>query len=60
VFSFEVENVDEAFNNIRGQNVDIILQPKTEEWGQRHFMIACPGGVTVDIIENVDSTLDAT
>jgi len=60
VFAFEVESVDEAFDALQNSSADIVFQPKTEEWGQRHFMIAGPGGVTIDVVQNVDPSLNAT
>ncbi|SET15229.1 hypothetical protein SAMN05216326_11361 [Nitrosomonas marina] len=59
IYSFEVENVDSAFESVRG-HAEIIAPPKTEEWGQRHFLVSAPGGLLVDVIQNVDSSLDAT
>jgi uncharacterized glyoxalase superfamily protein PhnB len=59
IYSFEVENADSAFESDRG-HAEIIASPKTEEWGQRHFLVSAPGGLLVDVIQNVDSSLDAT
>ena len=60
VYSFEVENADDAFKDLKNSDVEIVSNPKTEEWGQRHFMIAGPAGIIVDIIQNVDPALNAT
>ena len=60
VYSFEVENVDDAFRDFENSEAEIALHPKTEEWGQRHFLIAGPAGIFVDVIQNIDASLDAT
>ncbi|BAM02941.1 VOC family protein [Phycisphaera mikurensis] len=59
VFSFEVENVDRAFEELGPPDADVVLPPKTEPWGQRHFLLAGPAGIVVDVIQNLDPALDA-
>lgn len=58
VFSFEVEAVDEAFATAERSQLGILSRPKTEEWGQRHFMVRAPSGIIVDVIQNVDEKLN--
>jgi catechol 2,3-dioxygenase-like lactoylglutathione lyase family enzyme len=60
IYSFEVDNVDHAYAELQKQDTQIVLEPKTEEWGQRHFLIAGPSGIVVDVIENTDPSLNAT
>ena len=59
-YSFEVENVDDAFSELQNSDAEVVFHPKTEEWGQRHFMVAGPAGVIVDVVQNVDPSLNAT
>ena len=59
IYSFEVDNVDEAYERIK-DSVETILEPRTEEWGQRHFLVSAPSGLIVDVIKNEDPSLDAT
>ena len=59
IYSFEVENVDEAYEKMK-DSAEILLEPKTEEWGQRHFLVSAPSGLIVDVIKNEDPSLDAT
>lgn len=59
IYSFEVENLDIAYEKIK-DTAEIILEPKTEEWGQRHFLVSAPSGLIVDVIKNEDPSLDAT
>ena len=44
VFSFEVDSADDAFQALEGQGVQVVFDLKTEDWGQRHFMVAGPAG----------------
>ena len=60
IYSFEVDSVDNAYAELKKEDTQILLDPKTEEWGQRHFLIAGPSGIVVDVIENVDPSLNAT
>ncbi len=60
IYSFEVDDVDDAYGELQKQDIQIVLEPKTEEWGQRHFLIAGPSGIIVDVIQNVDPSLNAT
>jgi len=58
IYSFEVDNVDDAYGELQKHDIQIVLEPKTEEWGQRHFLIAGPSGIIVDVIQNVDPSLN--
>lgn len=60
IYSFEVDDVDDAFDQLQDRDLEIVLKPKTEDWGQRHFLIAGPGGLIVDVVQNMDPSLDAT
>ena len=60
IYSFEVDSVDNAYAELKKEDTQILLDPKTEEWGQRHFLIAGPSGIVVDVIENVDPSLNIT
>jgi catechol 2,3-dioxygenase-like lactoylglutathione lyase family enzyme len=60
ICSFEVDNVDYAYAELQKHDAKVVLVPKSEEWGQRHFMIAGPSGIAVNIIENVDPSLNAS
>lgn len=52
IYSFEVDDVDKEYETLRAHGVAIALEPKTEDWGQRHFMLKDPAGVAIDIVQH--------
>ena len=54
IYSFEVDNVDEEYQKLKNSPVQILLPVRTEEWGQKHFMVQDPGGMTLDLVEAVE------
>ncbi|MCG8683277.1 MAG: VOC family protein [Desulfobacterales bacterium] len=56
LINIEVEDVDQVYNHICRQGIDMILDIKSEEWGQRHFIIEDPNGLLVDVIQNIEPT----
>lgn len=51
IWSFEVEDADAAHARLAGAGVEVLLAPRTEDWGQRHFLVRAPGGMIVDVVE---------
>jgi predicted enzyme related to lactoylglutathione lyase len=51
VLSFEVADVNEEYENVKAAGLKTMYDIKTEEWGQRHFMIRDPNGMVVDIVQ---------
>ena len=56
IYSFEVNNADEEYEKLKKSNVPILLPLKTEEWGQRHFMIKDPAGMVIDVVQTTEPT----
>lgn len=56
VYSFEVGDVDQEYEKLESSGVQIIFHLRTEEWGQRHFMIKDPGGMVIDVVQLVEAT----
>jgi uncharacterized glyoxalase superfamily protein PhnB len=56
IYSFEVNDVDQEYEKIKKSGAPILLEVKTEEWGQRHFMIKDPSGMTIDIVQHAEPT----
>lgn len=51
LLNFEVSNVDAQYQRlVREAGLQPVLDVRTEPWGQRHFIIADPAGVLVDVI----------
>jgi len=48
--TIEVENVDEYYSKIKEKDVEIIIDIRTEAWGDRHFAIVDPNGIGIDIV----------
>ena len=53
VYGFEVQNAKKEYERLRGK-VDIVLELKDEEWGQRHFIVRDPAGVYVDVVQQLE------
>ncbi|WP_110513470.1 VOC family protein [Herpetosiphon llansteffanensis] len=57
LLNFEVENVDELYARlITGAGLPVLLDLRSEEWGQRHFITADPNGVLIDVITNIPAS----
>ena len=48
--TFEVENVDEVYNEFKEKGVKISIDIRDEPWGDRHFAIIDPNGIGIDIV----------
>ena len=56
IFSLEVEDADTAYAFAKSQSLDIVLELRSEDWGQRHFCIQDPNGVCLDIVQSFEPT----
>lgn len=56
IFSLEVEDADAAFSVAKSKKLNIVLELRSEEWGQRHFCIKDPNGVYLDIVQSFEPT----
>ena len=56
IFSLEVEDADQAYSYATSNSLDIALDLRSEEWGQRHFAIKDPNGILVDIVQATEPT----
>jgi len=54
VLSFEVDNVDDEYKKAQASGLAIAYELKTEEWGQRHFMLCDPNGMVVDVVQHLE------
>ncbi|MBC8161020.1 MAG: VOC family protein [Roseiflexaceae bacterium] len=54
LLNFEVEDVDTEYERlIKGARLPVLLDIRSEAWGQRHFITADPNGVLIDVITNI-------
>ena len=56
IFSLEVDDADSAFSTAKSKSLNIALELRSEDWGQRHFCIEDPNGVHLDIVQAIEST----
>ena len=52
IINIEVDNVDYFYEELRQQEeMEFLLPIKSEDFGQRHFIVKAPGSVLVDVIQ---------
>jgi len=56
IFSIEVENADSAYSEAKEKSLDIVLELRSEEWGQRHFCVKDPNGIYIDVVQAIEPT----
>ena len=56
IFSLEVEDADAAFAVAKSKSLHIVLELRSEDWGQRHFCIQDPNGIYLDIVQSFEPT----
>jgi len=56
IFSLEVEDADTAFAAAKSKSLNIVLELRSEDWGQRHFCIHDPNGIYLDIVQSFEPT----
>ncbi|TDC80201.1 VOC family protein [Streptomyces hainanensis] len=57
LLNFEVEDVDAEHRRLVGEaGLTELLSLRTEAFGQRHFIVAAPDGVLIDVITTVAPT----
>lgn len=57
LLNFEVEDADAEHRRlVEEAGLPVLLTLRTEEFGQRHFIVGAPDGVMVDVITTVPAT----
>lgn len=56
IFSLEVEDADAAFAAAKSKSLNIVLELRSEDWGQRHFCLQDPNGIYLDIVQSFEPT----
>ena len=49
--TIEVDDVDKIYAEMKKKKVDIKIDIRNEEWGDRHFAIQDPNGIGIDIVK---------
>ena len=58
IFSIEVENADAAYIHAREHHLNVVLDLRAEDWGQKHFSVEDPNGLYIDVVETIDATAE--
>ncbi len=58
IFSLEVDDVDAAYAEACDKGLNIVLELRSEDWGQRHFCIQDPNGLHLDIVQAIAPTAE--
>lgn len=54
VYGFEVEDAEKEYDRLKDTDIKMVHELKTEEWGQKHFIVQDPAGVYVDVVEQTE------
>lgn len=52
IFSLEVDDADAAYTYAKERSLQITLELRSEDWGQRHFCVKDPNGIYLDIVQS--------
>lgn len=58
LLNFEVEDLDAEYARLSRADLSIVLPLRDEDFGQRHFIVAGPDGVLIDVIRPIPPTAD--
>ncbi|MFC1846972.1 VOC family protein, partial [Chloroflexota bacterium] len=53
---FEVGDVVAVYQTLKNSDVNILDGIRTEEWGEKHFIIEDPNGMKIDIFQETEPT----
>lgn len=51
ILNLEVDDVDDVHHQLSRKGIEVVLPLRDEAWGQRHFIVAAPDGVLLDVIQ---------
>jgi catechol 2,3-dioxygenase-like lactoylglutathione lyase family enzyme len=55
VVSFETDDAAAEYDRLRTLGLEFVHPLTDEQWGQRHFMLADPSGMIVDVVQAIES-----
>ncbi len=58
ILNFEVEDVEAEYERLASAGLDVALALRDEDFGQRHFILAGPDGVLIDVIRPIPPSPD--
>jgi uncharacterized glyoxalase superfamily protein PhnB len=53
LINFEVEDPDAVYARVMAAGIPVLRTLRDEDFGQRHFIIADPNGVMIDVIKQI-------
>ena len=53
LINFEVEDPDALYAQLTGAGIPVLRTLRDEDFGQRHFIVADPNGVMIDVIKPI-------
>jgi catechol 2,3-dioxygenase-like lactoylglutathione lyase family enzyme len=53
LLNVEIDDATLGYARLRDRDVPIRLELRDEAFGQRHFIVEAPGGILVDVIEEI-------
>ncbi len=56
--NLEVDDVDAVHGRVVAAGHDVVLPLRDEDFGQRHFILAAPDGVLVDVITPIEPSAE--
>ena len=54
LINFEVADVDAIYEQLKEKELPMLLELKSEDWGQRHFITRDPNGILIDVIQSIE------
>lgn len=54
LINFEVADVDAVYDTFKRDGLPILLELRSEAWGQRHFITQDPNGLLIDVIQIIE------
>lgn len=56
IFSLEVDDANSAYSKAKEKSLNIVLELRSEDWGQFHFCVKDPNGIYLDIVQAIEPT----
>ena len=58
LINVEVVDVDTEYLRLKEKKLPMLLDIRSEEWGQRHFIVEDPNGILIDVIQNIEPSAE--
>ena len=53
LINMEVTDADKEYDRLTSEKVPLVQDIRSEEFGQRHFIVRDPNGILIDVIQNI-------